>query len=89
MLDSFAAHHLSLRSIWFRLDAPGKSALAFGLAEHARFVRDPLQRTLAHRALSLAPPERRRSSVAAVSGEVHLHRRDRLDGAIHEHILAA
>ena len=27
-----AAHHLSLRSIWLRLDAPGKSASASGLA---------------------------------------------------------
>ena len=41
-----------------------------------------------HRALSLAPPQPRRSSVAA-AGEVRVHRRDRLGGVIHEHLLAA
>jgi putative transposase len=42
-----------------------------------------------HRALSLAPPEPRRSSVAAAAGEVRVHRRDRLGGVIHEYISAA
>ena len=41
-----------------------------------------------HRALSLAPPEPRRSWVAA-AGEVRVHRRDRLGGVIHEYLLAA
>jgi transposase InsO family protein len=42
-----------------------------------------------HRALSLTPPEPRRSSVAAAAGEVRVHRRDRLGGVIHEYISAA
>jgi transposase InsO family protein len=42
-----------------------------------------------HRALSLAPPEPRRSSVVAAAGEVRVHRRDRLGGVIHEYLLAA
>ena len=42
-----------------------------------------------HRALSLAPPEPRRSSVASATGEVRVHRRDRLGGVIHEYVLAA
>ena len=42
-----------------------------------------------HRALSLAPPEPRPSSVASAAGEVRVHRRDRLGGVIHEYILAA
>jgi putative transposase len=42
-----------------------------------------------HRALSLAPPEPRCSSVASAAGKVRLRRRDRLGGLIHEYILAA
>jgi putative transposase len=42
-----------------------------------------------HRALSLVSPEPRRSSVASAAGEVHVHRRDRLGGVIHEYVLAA
>ena len=42
-----------------------------------------------HRALSLAPPEPRRSPVASAAGEVRVHRRDRLGGVIQEYILAA
>jgi putative transposase len=41
-----------------------------------------------HRALSLAPPEPRRSWVASAA-EIRVHRRDRLGGVIHEYILAA
>ena len=37
-----------------------------------------------HRALSLVPPEPRRSSIASAAGEVRVHRRDRLGGVIHE-----
>ena len=42
-----------------------------------------------HRALSLAPPEPRRSWVAAAAAVVRVHRRDRLGGVIREYILAA
>jgi transposase InsO family protein len=42
-----------------------------------------------HRALSLTPPEPRRSGVGSATGEVRVHRRDRLGGVIHEYILAA
>jgi putative transposase len=41
-----------------------------------------------HRAWSLAPPEPRFSSVASVTGEIRVQRRDCLDG-IHEYFLAA
>jgi putative transposase len=42
-----------------------------------------------HRALSLASPEPRRASVASAAGELRVHRRDRLDGVVHEYVLAA
>ena len=42
-----------------------------------------------HRALSLAPPEPRRSSVASAAATVRVHRRDRLGGVIREYVLAA
>jgi transposase InsO family protein len=42
-----------------------------------------------HRALSLAPPEPRRSSVASAAATVRVHRRDRLGGVVREYILAA
>ena len=42
-----------------------------------------------HRALALAPPEPRRSSVAPEAGEVRVDRHDRLGGVIHEYVLAA
>ena len=42
-----------------------------------------------HRALSLVPPEPRRSSIASAAGEVRVHRRDRLGGVIHEYVLVA
>jgi len=42
-----------------------------------------------HRALSLAPPEPRRSSVASAAAAVRVHRRDRLGGVNREYILAA
>jgi transposase InsO family protein len=42
-----------------------------------------------HRALSLVPPEPRRSSVASPAGEVRVRRRDRLGGVLHEYRLAA
>jgi putative transposase len=42
-----------------------------------------------HRALSLTPPEPRRSLVPSQAGEVRLDRRDRLGGVIHEYVLAA
>jgi transposase InsO family protein len=42
-----------------------------------------------HRAMSLAPPEPRRSSVSWAAGEVHVHCRDRLGGVIHEYLPAA
>jgi transposase InsO family protein len=42
-----------------------------------------------HRALSLAPPEPRRSSVASAAAEVRVHRRYRLGGVVHEYVLAA
>ena len=42
-----------------------------------------------HRALCLAPPEPRRSSVASVTDEIRVQRRDCLGGVIHEYFLAA
>jgi transposase InsO family protein len=44
-----------------------------------------------HRALGLKPPHPTRSSVApaAKQGEIRVERRDRLDGLIHEYVLAA
>jgi len=42
-----------------------------------------------HRALSLAPPEPRRSSVASAAGAVRVYGRNRLSGVIREYILAA
>ena len=42
-----------------------------------------------HRALSLAPPAPRPSSVASAAGEVRVHCRDRLGGVIHEYIRSA
>jgi hypothetical protein len=44
-----------------------------------------------HRALSLAPPEARRPSVASppASGDARIVRRDRLGGVVHEHVPAA
>jgi transposase InsO family protein len=42
-----------------------------------------------HRALSLVPPEPRRSSVPFSAGELRVHRRDRLGGVVHEYVLAA
>ena len=42
-----------------------------------------------HRALSLVPPEPRRSSAASAAGEVRIQRRDRLGGVVHEYLLAA
>jgi putative transposase len=42
-----------------------------------------------HRALSLAPPEPRWSSVASVTDEIRVQRRDCLGGVIHEYFLAA
>ena len=42
-----------------------------------------------HRALSLASPKPRRPSVASATGELRVHRRDRLGGVVHEYVLAA
>jgi putative transposase len=42
-----------------------------------------------HRALSLASPKPRRASVASATGDLRVHRRDRLGGVIHEYVLAA
>jgi putative transposase len=42
-----------------------------------------------HRALSLAPPEPRCSSVASVTDEIRVQRRDCLGGVVHEYFLAA